>query len=69
MISGLLEFLGVELPLGVVGLSAQSTSPDRKEPMPLLRQSSWMPGGDVSKPFSRWLMDSISEERLIKLPP
>ena len=54
MILGMLEHLGVNLPLGVVGLaaefahkSAQGTGPDWEEPMPLVGQSSWVPS-------SRW---------------
>ena len=44
---GVLKHLGVELPLGVVGLAvefAHGTGPDQKEPMPLVLRSSSMPG-------------------------
>ena len=49
MILGVLEHLGVELPLSVVGLAAElelkvcSGHRPRRELVPLLGQSSWVP--------------------------
>jgi hypothetical protein len=43
MILGVLEFLGVELPLGVVGLASQGAGPEGKALLPLVRRNSCVP--------------------------
>ena len=56
MILGMLEHLGLELPVVVVTLaaefrpmSAEGSGPNWKEPVPLVRWSSWVPDSCCSQ--------------------
>jgi hypothetical protein len=70
VILGMLECLGVELPLGVLGLAVEGlfrkpAQTDWKEPLPLVWWSSWMPGFHWSQLLPVLGTDVVSSSPLI----